>query len=175
MDGYTTIDTDMDQTSYQEYAKTTESADTFAEAVGSNPGGGDIVGGSVFSTASGTGIAETFEKDMNTAINNYIKTINDDLENLETNPNVSKAFEGTKIEASVKTLITNLKNELQSYKTSMENAEQEIKEEIHLAYKNADEQIAADIDEDSKLIGQDATNTPGVGGPGGGQVNAQTT
>lgn len=174
MDGYTTIDTDMNQDQYQEYAKTTEKANAFATAVGENPGGGAVVGGTPFSQP-GTGIATDFVKNMDSAIDTYIGVISGDLDNLEKNPNVKAAFQGTEIEESIKRLITNLRNELDSYKTSMDNAKKEIVEEIHTVYQNADTQIAADVDEDSALIGQDATNTPGVGGPGGGQVNAQTT
>ena len=160
MDGYTTIDTDMDQTSYQEYAKTTEKADAFASAVGENPGGGAVVGGTPFSQA-GTGIANDFVKNMDSAIDTYIGTIGDDLDNLEKNPNVKAAFQGTEIEKAIKQLITNLRNELDSYKTSMDNAKKEIVDEIYLVYQNADTQIAGDVNEDASLIGQETAAPTG--------------
>ncbi len=114
------------------------------------------------------GIKPGFTSKLNEAVENYIKSINDELDKLETNPNIAQAFKGEGVDSSVKRLITAVKQEAKTYTEKLKQAEQRIIEQVEQLYKEQSQSVSSSMNSDTSTL---------EGGPvgGGGSTGTSTS
>ncbi len=123
---------------------------------GINPGmtsgiaflGSSLIGGNVVGRA---GITADMVSQIETAYDNYISQINDDIAQIE-NPEVNQAFKGSSVESAFKNLVAAVKETAHEFTQSLKEAEMQIIQEIQKAYEAQDTSIAGDINSDAGTL-----------------------
>ena len=111
------------------------------------------VGKDLSDPTSYAGIKPGFLTNLNTALDNYIKALDDKLNELETSPNIKQAFRGYSTEAAVKKLITAVKEEAQRYTANLKKAEKAIVSQVNSLYASQSISVGQSMNTDTSKLG----------------------
>ena len=111
------------------------------------------VGKDLADPTSYAGIKPGFLTKLNSALDDYIKSIDDELDKLETNPNIQQAFQGYATETAVKKLITAVKEEAKRYTSNLKAAEKSIVRQVSSLYSSQNAAIAESMNTDTSKLG----------------------
>jgi hypothetical protein len=139
---------------------TSMSASDYSSAVGTSFGGVQYHGNPY---ASGThswdplagqvaGIKSGFFTALDTELTNYEEALNSKINQLETNPNITQAFKGEKIQQAVSNLILAVKAEAMRYVGAMKAAEKQIIESVVAAYQSQDDTVSTSMNSDTSSL-----------------------
>ena len=111
------------------------------------------VGKDLSDPTSFAGIKPLFLTKLNAALDDYIKSIDDELDKLETNPNIQQAFQGYSTETAVKKLITAVKDEAKRYTSNLKAAEKAIVRQVSSLYASQSSAVGDSMNTDTSKLG----------------------
>lgn len=98
------------------------------------------------------GITPQFYRAFSDAFDDYKTVIENDLSELQTNPNIHQAFSGTEIEKAVKDLIIAVEQEAHDYLFKLEQAEKTVINSVEKAFKKQQENMGSSMGNDTKIL-----------------------
>ena len=99
------------------------------------------------------GIKPGFKEKLIEAIDIYISSINEKIDELETNPNIAQAFRGEGLEGAIKRLISAVKEEAHAYTNELKKAEQSIITQVEEMYSAEANAVSENMDADTSKLG----------------------
>ena len=111
------------------------------------------VGKDLKDPSSYAGIKPGFLTNLNTALDEYIKALDDKLNELETSPNIKQAFRGYSTETAVKNLIIAVKKEAQRYTSNLKEAEKAIVRQVNSLYASQSISVGQSMGADTSKLG----------------------
>ena len=98
------------------------------------------------------GITPQFYKAFSDAFDEYKTIIENDLKDLETNPNIHQAFSGTEIESAVKRLIEAVDAEARDYLFKLEQAEKTVINSVKAAFEKQQANVGSSMNKDTSIL-----------------------
>ena len=98
------------------------------------------------------GITPNFYQAFSDSFEQYKQVIKQDLDEMNTNPNIKRAFRGEELETAVNNLLKAVAQEAEDYLLKLEMREKDVINQVKEAFRKQQQSVSSDMNEDTKKI-----------------------